>query len=171
MTFSLGARCAESGQFGITIASSSPTVAARCAYARAATGAVASQNVTGPRPGPRARRLLRLGATATEASAILAPTASHALYRQTVIVDATGTCASHSGSKALGIWAARSASDKTPTVALVWRSCAPPPKNNAMHGSSPAQAPDQVRGAPARQPRAAARQPRAPSNPRFQPRQ
>ncbi|MEY5037786.1 MAG: hypothetical protein RL472_892, partial [Pseudomonadota bacterium] len=52
MTFSLVARCAETGMFGVAISSSSPAVAARCAYARAGVGAVASQNITDPRLGP-----------------------------------------------------------------------------------------------------------------------
>ena len=46
MTFSLVARCRETGMFGVAVTSSSPAVAARCAYARAGVGAVASQNVT-----------------------------------------------------------------------------------------------------------------------------
>ena len=54
MTFSLVARCAETGMFGLAISSSSPAVAARCAYARADVGAVASQNVTDPTLGPLA---------------------------------------------------------------------------------------------------------------------
>ena len=48
MTFSLAARCPESGRFGIVVTSSSPAVAARCAHARAGVGASASQNVTDP---------------------------------------------------------------------------------------------------------------------------
>src|SRR5829696_3861112 len=39
VTFSIVARCAESGMFGVAVASSSPAVAARCAYARAGVGA------------------------------------------------------------------------------------------------------------------------------------
>ncbi|GIR51209.1 MAG: hypothetical protein CM15mP60_2700 [Alphaproteobacteria bacterium] len=54
MTFSIVARCAKTGQFGMAVASSSPAVAARCAYARAGVGAAASQNVTDPRLGPAA---------------------------------------------------------------------------------------------------------------------
>ena len=48
MTFSIVARCAETGMFGVAVSSSSPAVAARCAYAQAGVGAVASQNVTDP---------------------------------------------------------------------------------------------------------------------------
>ena len=46
MTFSIVSRCSETGMFGLAISSSSPAVAARCAYARARVGAVASQNIT-----------------------------------------------------------------------------------------------------------------------------
>ncbi|MGA1275753.1 MAG: DUF1028 domain-containing protein, partial [Gemmobacter sp.] len=53
MTFSLVARCAETGRFGMVVSSSSPAVAARCAHARAGVGAAASQNVTDPTLGPR----------------------------------------------------------------------------------------------------------------------
>ena len=42
MTFSVVARCPETGMFGVAVSSSSPAVAARCAYARAGVGAVAS---------------------------------------------------------------------------------------------------------------------------------
>jgi uncharacterized Ntn-hydrolase superfamily protein len=104
MTFSLVARCRETGRFGLAIASSSPAVAARCAYARAGVGAVASQNVTDPRLGPRTLDLMERGATAAEAVAIVArdPLAAH---RQVLAVDATGLSAVHSGTNALGIWA------------------------------------------------------------------
>ena len=42
MTFSISARCAKTGMFGLAISSSSPAVAARCAHARAGVGAVAT---------------------------------------------------------------------------------------------------------------------------------
>ena len=105
MTFSLVARCRETGMFGVAVTSSSPAVAARCAYARAGVGAVASQNVTDPTLGPRALDLMALGATAGEAVAILRRTAPHADYRQILAVDATGGSAIHSGPNALGTWA------------------------------------------------------------------
>ena len=43
MTFSIVGRCVSTGQFGVAVSSSSPAVAARCAHARAAVGAVSSQ--------------------------------------------------------------------------------------------------------------------------------
>lgn len=105
MTFSLVARCAETGMFGVAIASSSPAVAARCAYARAGVGAVASQNVTDPRLGPRALDLMAAGATATEAVAILRRCGDFMDYRQVLAVDGRGDSAIHSGGHALGVWA------------------------------------------------------------------
>jgi uncharacterized Ntn-hydrolase superfamily protein len=78
MTFSLVARCRDTGMFGVAVASSSPAVAARCAYARAGVGAVASQNVTDPTLGPRGLDLMARGASAAEAVAILRRTAAHA---------------------------------------------------------------------------------------------
>jgi uncharacterized Ntn-hydrolase superfamily protein len=111
MTFSLVARCRDTGMFGVAVASSSPAVAARCAYARAGVGAVASQNVTDPTLGPRGLDLMARGASAAEAVAILRRTAAHADYRQILAVDAAGGTAIHSGPNALGTWAEAKADD------------------------------------------------------------
>lgn len=53
MTFSIVGRCAETGQLGIAISSSSIAVSARCPWLRAGTGAVATQNITLPALGPQ----------------------------------------------------------------------------------------------------------------------
>ncbi len=105
MTFSVVARCAETGIFGVAVSSSSPAVAARCAYAQAGVGAVASQNITDPTLGTRGLDLMALGATAKEAVDILRRTSPHMDYRQVTAVDARGRTAIHSGPKALGTWA------------------------------------------------------------------
>ena len=104
MTFSIVARCAETGMFGVAVSSSSPAVAARCAYAQAGVGAVASQNVTDPTLGPRGLKLMELGASAPEAVAILKATGAHIDHRQVTAVDAAGRTAIHSGGRALGVW-------------------------------------------------------------------
>lgn len=111
MTFSIVARCRDTGMFGVAVASSSPAVAARCAYARAGVGAVASQNVTDPALGPRALDLMAGGATAAEAVSILRRTAPYAEYRQILAVDPEGGSAVHSGPQALGLWSEASAAD------------------------------------------------------------
>lgn len=105
MTFSVVARCAETGMFGVAIASSSPAVAARCSYARAGVGAVASQNVTDPSLGPLALDLLARGLGAEPALASARAQGAFMEYRQVLLVDATGQTAIHSGPNALGVWA------------------------------------------------------------------
>jgi len=104
MTFSLVARCAETGMFGVAISSSSPAVAARCAYTRAGAGAVASQNITDPRLGPFALDLMQAGMSAGEAIAGVRDQAQFVEYRQVLAIDANGTTAIHSGPNSLGIW-------------------------------------------------------------------
>lgn len=111
MTFSIVARCSRTGMFGVAVSSSSPAVAARCGVAQAGVGAVASQNITDPTLGFRGLELMALGASATEAVAILARTGTYSEYRQVLVVDAAGTTASHTGSKALGIWSVASGED------------------------------------------------------------
>lgn len=104
MTFSLVARCAETGMFGLAISSSSPAVAARCSYARAGVGAVASQNVTDPTLGPLALNLMAEGASAEQAIAGVKEHGAHIEYRQVLAVDVQGNTAIHSGPNSLGIW-------------------------------------------------------------------
>ncbi|MFZ1470559.1 MAG: DUF1028 domain-containing protein [Paracoccaceae bacterium] len=105
MTFSLLARCPQTGQFGMVIASSSPAVAARCAHARAGVGVAATQNITDPALGSRLLDLMQAGASAPQAMAQVVAEAPHVDYRQLMCVDRNGEVASHSGSRTLGIWA------------------------------------------------------------------
>lgn len=104
MTFSLVARCAETGMFGVAISSSSPAVAARCSFARAGVGAVASQNVTDPALGPMALDLMAGGLGAPDAVERLIAQSRFTDYRQVLAVDQTGATAIHSGPNSLGIW-------------------------------------------------------------------
>jgi len=104
MTFSLVARCADTGMFGVAISSSSPAVAARCAYARAGVGAVASQNVTDPSLGPMALELMEQGMSAPDAVADLVRRGRFMDYRQVLAIDGQGRTGIHSGAQALGIW-------------------------------------------------------------------
>lgn len=104
MTFSLVARCAQTGMFGVAISSSSPAVAARCSYARAGVGAVASQNVTDPRLGPATLDLMAQGRSAKDAVQDISVTAAHIDYRQLLAIDRLGQTAIHSGAQVLGTW-------------------------------------------------------------------
>jgi len=105
MTFSIAARCADSGMFGLAVSSSSPAVAARCAYARAGVGAVASQNITDPTLGDRGLDLMAAGASATDAVNEITSTTPNIEYRQLTAIDANGHTHSYSGTKTLGIFA------------------------------------------------------------------
>lgn len=109
MTFSLVARCEKTGMFGMAIASSSPAVAARCAFARAGVGAVASQNVTDPSLGPLTLDLMAGGMLATDAISAVVERSKFIEYRQVLAVDKHGGTAIHSGPNSLGIWTQASA--------------------------------------------------------------
>ena len=104
MTFSLVARCETTGMFGVAISSSSPAVAARCAFARAGVGAVASQNVTDPMLGTLALNLMQQGMEAKTAIEKIRDNAQFIEYRQVLAVDKQGGTAVYSGPNSLGIW-------------------------------------------------------------------
>ena len=103
MTFSLAARCARTGMFGVAISSSSPAVAARCAYVRAEVGAACTQNITDPRLGPRLLDMMAAGASAREALATVVATEEAIAYRQLTVVDDEGGTAAFSGERTLGV--------------------------------------------------------------------
>jgi uncharacterized Ntn-hydrolase superfamily protein len=111
MTFSLVARCARTGRFGMAIASSSPAVAARCAHVRAGVGAAASQNVTDPALGVDLLDRLAEGLTAPEALDRVVRDRVHIDWRQLLVVDAAGRVAIHSGRRTLGLGAEAAARD------------------------------------------------------------
>jgi uncharacterized Ntn-hydrolase superfamily protein len=100
MTWSLVARCKRTGMFGAAVVSSSPAVGARCIFAEAEVGAVATQNLTDPALGGRTLDLMRGGAGAIEAISILKETHPHMAFRQLLAVDAQGRSAAHCGSRA-----------------------------------------------------------------------
>lgn len=105
MTFSIVARCPETGMFGMAISSSSPAVAARCVHARAQVGAIASQNITDPRLGQIGLDLLAKGLAAADVCAALVASSPFIAYRQLTIVDVEGRTAFYSGPNTLGIYA------------------------------------------------------------------
>ncbi|WGT50393.1 DUF1028 domain-containing protein [Thioclava nitratireducens] len=111
MTFSIVARCAQSGQLGVAISSSSPAVAARCARAWADVGAVSSQNVTNPELGKIMLDRMAAGEGAADAVAAARDGDDHPDYRQLLAIDARGATSVHSGPKALGIWASAEGRD------------------------------------------------------------
>jgi uncharacterized Ntn-hydrolase superfamily protein len=103
LTFSLAARCPRTGQFAVAVTSSSPAVAARCAFARAGVGAVTTQNVTDPRLGPALLAVLAQGLDAEAALERVLAGASYPAYRQLTVLDAHGRTAAWSGENTLGV--------------------------------------------------------------------
>lgn len=105
MTFSIIGRCAETGQLGVAISSSSIAVGARCPWVRAGVGVVATQNVTLPALGHRVLdQLQQHNLSATDALKQALTTDDWNDYRQVTVVDAQGRTALFSGSEALGIY-------------------------------------------------------------------
>ncbi len=104
MTFSLVARCAVTGQFGMVISSSSPAVAARCSHVRAGVGGVASQNVTDPALGPLVLDRLAEGLPAAEALLGVMEGRAFGEWRQLLVVDRQGGTSMWSGGRVLGVW-------------------------------------------------------------------
>lgn len=136
MTFSVVARCEKTGMFGMAISSSSPAVAARCAYARASVGAVASQNVTDPRLGPLTLDLMQRGLSASEAVAEAVSRSDFTEYRQLLAVDSAGHTAIHSGPHSLGIWTQAQTANVVSGGNLLANDTVPDAIVNAFLGSS-----------------------------------
>src|SRR5690348_17252059 len=109
MTLSLLAADPPTGELGMVIASSSPAVAARCAYIRPTIGVAASQNVTDPRLGPALLDALSDGQDPEEALASVRSSSEHTEYRQLAVVDRSGRSAGWSGARALGVNGVRAA--------------------------------------------------------------
>ena len=108
MTFSVVARCAETGQLGIAISSSSIAVGARCPWLRPGVGAVASQNITLPSLGPHILDSLGQGLAPNEALETVLAGQDHSQFRQVTVIDNQGRTAHFSGAQTLGIHAALS---------------------------------------------------------------
>ena len=105
MTFSIVARCAETGRFGVVVTSSSIAVASRCGrWARAGVGAVATQNITDPGLGQLGLDLLAEGYGAEAVLRSMVAARPFAEFRQLAVVDVNGATASYSGAKSLGLF-------------------------------------------------------------------
>ncbi len=89
--------------FGAVVTSSSPAVAARCAWTRAGVGAACSQNITDPSLGNRLLDLLQQGHSAEQAMAEVRVGTPHVEYRQLTLVDTQGRTATFSGKQTLGL--------------------------------------------------------------------
>lgn len=101
MTFSIVARCEETGRFGVASTTGSICVGARCSWVRAGVGAVATQHFTDPALGDAILDTMeKWGGSADEAlTAVMGSAAhrDHAAYRQVAVIDGEGVMAFWSG--------------------------------------------------------------------------
>ncbi|MEZ1315100.1 DUF1028 domain-containing protein [Pseudomonas fluorescens] len=103
MTFSITARCPDTGQFGIAISSSSIAVGARCPWLLPGVGAVSTQNITLPSLGPDVLALMEQGLTPAEALDKVLTRNGYSQYRQITAIDHHGQTAHFSGAQTLGM--------------------------------------------------------------------
>lgn len=111
MTLSIAGRCAQTGQFGIAISSSSPAVAARCAWARAGVGAACTQNITDPRLGMVLLDRMAEGESARAAMTAVTVEEPLIAWRQLTAIDRDGVTAAWSGAHTLGTYGTAEGAD------------------------------------------------------------
>lgn len=97
MTFSITARCEKTGQLGIGISTKVIAVGARCIFAKARVGAIASQSFSNPYLGLNGLTYLEEGLNASEVLEKVLSEDPSTEVRQVSIVDHYGNVAVHTG--------------------------------------------------------------------------
>src|SRR6516165_7595024 len=97
MTWSIIARDAESGAFGVAVTTKFFAVGALCPHAQSGVGALATQALVNPSFGPRGLRLLAGGKPAAAVADTLLAADAGRNARQLHIIDAKGGIAAHTG--------------------------------------------------------------------------
>jgi uncharacterized Ntn-hydrolase superfamily protein len=108
MTFSIAARCPQSGAFGAVTTTRNIAVGGRCVFARAGTGAVITQHVTDPGLGHRGLEVLAQGGTAPQVIDDLVADNPTIAWRELAVVDGGGATAHYHGERVTsihGAWA------------------------------------------------------------------
>ncbi|MCA1798911.1 MAG: DUF1028 domain-containing protein [Xanthomonadaceae bacterium] len=101
MTFSVIAKCPDSGEFGVAAATAEPAVGKLLTHARAGAGAVATQAKLNPYLGIDGVRMLRAGLSADDVVETLRKQDLRAESRQFAAIDADGNTAAWTGSECL----------------------------------------------------------------------
>lgn len=109
-TYSIVARDASSGQFGVAVQSHWFSVGSVVPWAEAGVGAIATQSFAEPAYGPRGLERLRDGATAAEVLYELVSADEGRELRQVAVVDERGDVAVHTGSRCIE-WAGHRTGD------------------------------------------------------------
>jgi uncharacterized Ntn-hydrolase superfamily protein len=101
VTYSIVARDAKTGEFGVAVQSHYFQVGPTVPWALSGVGAVATQSRVNVSYGPLGLEYLRAGYTAAQALKALTSGDSQPEIRQCAIVDAAGNVAAHTGSKCI----------------------------------------------------------------------
>lgn len=104
MTFSIAARCPQTGMVGVAVSTAVPAVGAVCPFAAPGAGAVATQSWVNPYLGIDGLQLLREGRTAQETLEQLLAGDPGRDMRQLGIVDSSGNSVAYTG-KSCTTWA------------------------------------------------------------------
>lgn len=96
-TFSVTARCARSGAFGVAVATRVPAVGSVVPHVRAGVGAIATQALTNPYIGIHGLDLLAAGGDAVRTRDAIAAWDPDIERRQFALVDAAGGVAAYTG--------------------------------------------------------------------------
>ena len=104
MTFSIVARCAQTGQLGVAVSTAVPAVGAMCPYLHAQVGAVTTQSWVNPYLAIDALKRLAAGERAQQALDQVVQADPSAALRQLAIVDRHGETAVWTGPGCTG-WA------------------------------------------------------------------
>ncbi|MGE0719981.1 MAG: DUF1028 domain-containing protein, partial [Alphaproteobacteria bacterium] len=99
MTFSIGARCPETGSLGICIATSSPNVGSRCVHAMHNVGVILHQATPEPRLARLGMKLLEMGYKAPKVLKELVDGDVDIEFRQIAIIDTSGRAVARTGAE------------------------------------------------------------------------
>jgi uncharacterized Ntn-hydrolase superfamily protein len=102
MTWSIIARDAETGAFGVAVTTKFFAVGALCPHAQSGVGALATQALINPTFGPRGLKLLGEGRPAASVVETLLEGDAGREARQLHVLDATGGNAAHTGKRCVG---------------------------------------------------------------------
>lgn len=101
MTWSIVARDAATGAFGVAVTTKAFAMGARCPHAMSGVGAIATQSFTNPMFGTRGLRLLQEGVSADDVRDVLIAGDEGRAIRQIHLIDATGRNAAYTGASCI----------------------------------------------------------------------
>jgi len=104
MTFSITARCPNTGDLGIAISTAVPAVGNRCIYVKVDVGAIATQSFTNRMLGTNGIKLLGLGLSPENAITVLLEEDKDKEQRQVGAIDALSQTFAWTGTKCID-WA------------------------------------------------------------------